>query len=305
MTFSLQIIALLAGGLIIDQRLPDVVYPPAQSDPPPAAVKVCRDGCKCTQEKCQCGKRTAAAASQTSEEGIEMFLPWLCGQEWEINAVAQATIDESALETVAAQAQETTSTITVLTPEWCVGPCDWLKAQLGDGDAMTHVEYVRKEAWWKLEPHESYPLLVDLKTLKKWSQDPRDGAKDVRPRTMDEARAKLGIKPQPKGHVVGLTVGTLPKVQVDLLRELLGQSGRREQGTEPLTKELAGGKAVIPPGSIIEWSTADGVLTLNFTKRPRVIFGGILNQDLNRVVITEKTLTLELPWAPDATFRIE
>jgi hypothetical protein len=286
MTFSLHLIAALLGGLVIDQRLPDVVYPPAvvpDERPNPPKVKNCRQGCKCTKADCQCGN-VAAACTELA---------------------AAATLDESALRTIAAQAQEPTDTITVLTPAWCVGPCAWLKEQLGEGDALTKVEYVQKEAWWTLGPDESYPLMVDLKTLKKWSQDPRPGAKDVRPRTMDEARAKLGIMPKVKGHVAALTVGTLPKAQVDLVRMALGESGKRKQGKEPLTHDVTGGTAKVPARALVEWDTDErGVIALNFDKRPRVSLGGILTQDLARVVIGEKTVTLELPWAPDAVFRI-
>lgn len=279
---GLILFAAMLGGLVVDERLPDVVYPPAQQTPP-AAVKHCRDGCTCPKENCRCGDVAA-----------------VCDQVF-----AEAAIDESALKTVAAQAQEPTGTITVLTPAWCVGPCEWLKQQLGEGDALTKIKYETREAWWPLGPGESYPLMVDLQTLKKWSQDPRPGAKDVRPRTMDEARAKLGIAPQPKAHVVGLTVGTLPKAQIDLLRLALGESGRRKQGKEPLTHEAHGLTGVLPAGSVVEWNTAGGVLTLNFDKRPRVIFAGTVNQDLDRIVITADTLTFVLPWAPDVTFRLK
>lgn len=276
--------AAIAGGLVVDERLADVVYPPAQQTPP-AAVKNCRDGCTCPKEICRCGDARATAC--TEDEPLAV------------------TFDESKLQTVAAQAQEQTDTITVLVPEWCVIPCETFKQLLGNGDALTKVDYVAKEAWWELGPDESYPMMVNLKTLRKWSVDTRkDPQGNTRPKNMDEARAKLGIVPKAKGHAVGLTVGTVPKAQVDLLRTVLGESGRRVQGKEPLTREIHGAQSIIPAHAVCEWKTVAGVLTLNFDKRPRVILGGIVNQDLDRIVITDKTVTLVLPWAPDVTWQI-
>lgn len=168
----LLIVPIVAAGFAVDQfvtpdKLPSVnkklePIPDNGASPTPLpspALSGCKPGCTCNRTGCTCGEIIAGKP---------------CA-----NIVAQAG-DPVKQEVLA-----------VYAPPYCVVPCKWLKDHLGEGDSKTKLDWRKREAWFKPK---SYPLVINMRTLKYWCQDPEKP--DTRPKTMDELRAILEAKPQ-------------------------------------------------------------------------------------------------------------
>jgi hypothetical protein len=239
-----------------------------EAQPNPPAPKAC----DCGGSKCKCK---------------------VAGECGKAGCATPVRIDESKMATVQAQAAWETPHIVGFAPEWCVA-CPAVMARLGDGDQLTRIE------WRKTEAHfvpTAYPVLYDPTRLKQL-------AGGNIPATMDEVRKAFGIKPLARGHVKELAVGTVAREHVNQLRRIIGNGGTLQLGNEKFSDVFYGFTVEAPAKFAISWKQVDGVLRIEFPKRPKARYG-VLYQDVSAIAIGEDKVTLELPWAPDAVLKID